>query len=327
MNHRLDRRRACARLAALAAVPAGSFARAQTWPAKPVRVVVAFTPGSATDTLARTLGERLAAAFGQPVVVENRPGGGGTLAAAMVARTEPDGHTLLVTSSSHTVTPATHGNLPYNVQADFAGITPLANLPNLLVVSPARGWRTPADLVGAARAKPGGLTYASGGQGSAAHVSAERFRLAAGFEAVHVPYKGGPEALADVMAGRVDFYFCPIAPAMAMLRDGRLAALAVSGSRRAQAMPELPTTVEAGYANSDYNFWVGMFAPARTPREVVARINQESLKALQLPEVRERWSRLGAEPMALSPEAFDQHVREELATMAALVKTAGIRAE
>ena len=298
---------------------------AQAWPSKPLRVVVAFTPGSATDIIARTLGERLSAQLGQPVVVENRPGASGTIGAAAVARSDPDGHTILVNSSSHTVAPATMKELPYDTLRDLSGVTPLGNLPNVLVVSPAKGYRSAADLVAAAKARPGKLNYASGGVGSAAQLNAERFRLSAGFEAVHVPFKGAPEALAQVLAGEVDFYFCPIVPALPMLKDGRLAAVAVGSNRRAAALPEVPTTLEAGYANSDYNFWVGMFVPAKTPREIVARLHQETLKAMQAPDVAQRLARLGAEPMPMTPEQFDAYLREEVAANALLVRAAGIK--
>jgi len=216
--------------------------------------------------------------------------------------------------------------LPYDTLRDLSGVAPLGNLPNVLVVSPAKGYRSAADLVAAAKARPGKLNYASGGVGSAAQLNAERFRLSAGFEAVHVPFKGAPEALAQVLAGEVDFYFCPIVPALPMLKDGRLAAVAVGSNRRAAALPEVPTTLEAGYANSDYNFWVGMFVPAKTPREIVARLHQETLKAMQAPDVAQRLARLGAEPMPMTPEQFDAYLRDEVAANAALVRAAGIKA-
>lgn len=316
------------RRAVLAALLVGahSVAAAQAWPSKPVRLIVAFTPGSATDIIARTLGERLATQIGQPVIVENRPGASGTIGAAVVARSDPDGHTLLVNSSSHTVAPSTMANLPYDTLRDLAGITPLGNLPNVLVVSPAKGYRTAADLVAAAKARPGSMNYASGGVGSAAQLNAERFRLSAGFEAVHVPFKGAPEALAQVLGGQIDFYFCPIVPALPMLKDGRLAAVAVGSNKRASALPDVPTTLEAGFPNSDYNFWVGLFAPGRTPRDIVSRLHHEVVAALQSPEVAQRLARLGAEPMTMSPEQFDAYLRDEIAANAALVRAAGIKA-
>jgi tripartite-type tricarboxylate transporter receptor subunit TctC len=299
---------------------------AASWPARPVRLIVPSTPGSAADTLARALAERLAAQLGQPFVVENRPGAGGTTGTNLVARAEPDGYTLLVNSSSHTLAPSTYPNLPYDTTGDLAAVTPLANLPNVLVVPAASPIRTAADLVRTARAKPGTLNYATGGNGSPAHLNAERFRLSAGFAAVHVPFKGAPEALAEILAGRVDFYFSPLLPALPLLREGKLRAIAVGSSRRALALPEVPTTLEAGYANSDYNAWVGMFVPARTPAPIVARLHRETVKALDTPEARERWSRLGAEPMPMGTEQFDVYVGEEIEANAVLVKAAGIKA-
>jgi tripartite-type tricarboxylate transporter receptor subunit TctC len=298
---------------------------APAWPAKPLRATVAFTAGSATDIIARTLGERLWAQLGQPVVIENRPGASGTIGAAIVARAEPDGYTMLVNSSSHTVAPSTYASLPYDTVRDLAGITPLANLPSVLVIAPSRGIRSVRDLVTAARARPGAMSFASGGAGSAAQLNAERFRMSAGFDAVHVPYKGAPEALADIIGGRVDFYFCPIVPALPLVKDGKLLAIAVGSAKRATALPDVPTTIEAGFPNSEYNFWVGLFAPGKTPRPLVKRLYQETQKALSSPEMSQRMRTLGAEPMPMTPEQFDAYVRDEIALNAKLVKAAGIR--
>jgi tripartite-type tricarboxylate transporter receptor subunit TctC len=308
---------------ALAGITAG--AAAQTWPTKPLRATVAFTAGSATDIIARTLGERLNAQLGQPVVVENRPGASGTIGAAIVARAEPDGYTMLINSSSHTVAPSTFLKLPYDTARDLAGITPLANLPSVLVIAPSAGVRTVRDLVAAAKAKPGAMSFASGGVGSAAQLNAERFRMSAGFEALHVPFKGAPEALNEVMTGRVGFYFCPIVPALPLVRDGKLLAVAVGSAKRASALPEVPTTLEAGYADSDYNFWVGLFVPGKTPRAMVKRIYAETQRAMQSPEMSQRMKTLGAEPMPMTPEQFDAYVRGEIALNAKLVKAAGIK--
>jgi len=298
---------------------------APAWPAKPLRATVAFTAGSATDIIARTLGERLWAQLGQPVVIENRPGASGTIGAAIVARAEPDGYTMLVNSSSHTVAPSTYASLPYDTVRDLAGITPLANLPSVLVIAPSRGIRSVRDLVTAARARPGAMSFASGGAGSAAQLNAERFRMSAGFDAMHVPYKGAPEALADIIGGRVDFYFCPIVPALPLVKDGKLLAIAVGSAKRATALPDVPTTIEAGFPNSEYNFWVGLFAPGKTPRPLVKRLYQETQKALSSPEMSQRMRTLGAEPMPMTPEQFDAYVRDEIALNAKLVKAAGIR--
>jgi tripartite-type tricarboxylate transporter receptor subunit TctC len=299
----------------------------QAWPAKAVRVIVPFTPGSGTDIAGRAVTERLAAQLGQPFVVENRPGAGGVIGQGLVAKSEPDGYTLLVHSSSQTVTPSTYPNLPFDTLKDFSGITMLANIPNVLVMAPAKGIRSVQELVALGRSKPGSLNYASAGAGSATQLNAERFRLGAGIEATHVPYKGTPEALSDIMAGRVDYYFCPVVNALPLVKEGRLLALAVGSSKRSSALPAVPTTEEAGVPNSAYNFWVGMFVPSRTPREIVARIHAETVKALNSTEVRERYARLGAETEIFTPEQFDAYLREEVASNAQLVKAANIKVQ
>ncbi len=304
-----------------------SAASAQNWPTKAVRVIVPFTAGSGTDIAARTVTERLAVQLGQPFVVENRAGAGGTIGQALVAKADPDGYTILIHSSSQTVTPSTYPSLPFDTLKDFAGITMLANIPNVLVMSPAKGIKSVADLVALAKAKPGTLNYASAGAGSATQLNAERFRLGAGLDAVHVPYKGTPEALTDLVAGRVDYYFCPVVNALPLVKEGKLLALAVGSSRRSSALPELPTTEEAGVRNSAYNFWVGMFVPAKTPRDIVAKLHAETVRALQSPELKERYARLGAETQIFTPEQFDAYLRDEVASNAALVKAAHIKVQ
>jgi len=309
----------------LCAVQAAAWA--QSWPAKPVRIVVPFTPGSGTDIIARTVTEKLSPQLGQPVIIENRPGAGGTIGAAVVAKSDPDGYTLFVHSSSYTVTPSTYKDLPYDTLRDLTGVIPLALLPNVLVIAPSKGIRSVKELVAAAKAKPGSLNSASVGIGSATHLNAERFRLGAGIETVNIPFKGSPEALTEIITGRVDYYFCPVNAILPLLKDGKLVALAVGSTKRSLALPDLPTTLEAGVPNSDYNFWVGMFAPAKTPREVIDRLYQETAKALHSPDVREKLSKLGAEPMDYTPEQFNAYIRDEIAANAALVKAAGIKIE
>jgi tripartite-type tricarboxylate transporter receptor subunit TctC len=299
-------------------------ALAQSWPTRRVQVIVPFTAGSATDIMARTVTQRLAEQLGQPFVVENRPGAGGTIGVAAVAKADPDGHTILVHSSSYTITPTTYPNTPYDTVRDLIGITPLALLPQVLVVSPNRGIQTVQELVRAARAKPGAMNYASAGVGTATQLSAERFRLAAGIEAVHVPFRGTPEALTEIIAGRVDYYFCPVDAVLPMISEKRLLALAMGSSKRSAALPDVATTLEAGIPNSDYNFWVGMFVPSKTPRDIVNRLHQEIAKALENKEVRDSMAKLGAEPMLMRPDEFDSYIRNEITTNAALVKAAGI---
>ncbi|MCC7487711.1 MAG: tripartite tricarboxylate transporter substrate binding protein [Burkholderiales bacterium] len=302
--------------------PAREDARA--WPERPPRVVVPFTPGSATDAVARFVAERLGAQLGQTFVVENRPGAGGTIGMAVVARASADGYTILVHSSSYTVTPTTYPKAPYDTLRDFTGVTPLANLPNVLVIAPGKGIRSVKDLVTAARAKPGSLTYASAGLGSATQLNAERFRLGAGVEGVHVPFRGTPEALTEVITGRVDIYFCPVLSVLSLLKEGKLVALAVGSTRRSTALPALPTTVEAGIPDSDYNFWVGMAVPSKTARAILLKLHEHTAKALKAPDVRERMAKLGAEDMLMTPEEFDRYIRREIAANAKLVKAAGI---
>ena len=311
--------------AALALIVAAGSGWAQAWPAKPVRVVVPFTPGSATDLVGRAVAERLAAQTGQPFIVENRTGAGGTIGTAAVASAAADGATLLVNSSGHTVNPHLYASLPYDTLRDLAGVSMLAALPNVLIASPSRGWRSVADLLAYARANPGKVNYASAGVGSATHMNAEKFRLGAGLDAVHVPFKGTPEAITETITGRLDFFFAPLASVLGPLKDGRAIALAVGTPRRAALLADVPTTLEAGVANSDYTLWVGLFAPAKTPPEVLARVSAETLRAVQAPEARERFAKLGAEPMPMQPAEFDAVVRAELAANGPLVKAAGLR--
>jgi tripartite-type tricarboxylate transporter receptor subunit TctC len=300
---------------------------AQAWPSKPVRAIVPFTPGSATDIMARTVAEKLTAQLGQTVLVENRAGAGGTIGAGQVAKADADGYTVLIHSSSYTVTPSTYPNTPYDTLRDLTGITPLGLLPNVLVIAPSKGIKSVKELVATAKAKPGALNAASIGIGSATHLNAERFRLGAGIDVVNVPFKGTPEALTEVMTGRVDYYFCPVNAALPMLKEGKLLGLAVGSAKRSIALPDTPTTLELGIPNSDYNFWVGMFVPAKTPRDVIQRLYQETSKALHAPDVREKLTRLGAEPMDYAPDAFNVYLRDEIAANAALVKAAGIKAQ
>src|SRR5262245_28728276 len=248
-------------LAAFAACMVSSGALAQSWPTKRVQVIVPFTAGSATDIMARTVTQRLSEQLGQPFVVENRPGAGGTIGVGAVAKADPDGHTILVHSSSYTITPSTYPNTPYDTVRDLVGITPLALLPQVLVISPAKGMQTVQDLVRSAKAKPGSMNYASAGVGTATQLNAERFRLGAGIEGVHVPFRGTPEALTEIIAGRVDYYFCPVNAVLPMIAEKQLLALAMGSSKRSVALPDLVTTLEAGVQTSDSNLCVGLSGP------------------------------------------------------------------
>jgi len=323
-NWRVARRYALAMVAAsvLAAAVAGP-ALAQAWPTKTVKIIVPFSPGSATDLLPRAIFEHVSAKVGQTFIVENRPGGGGGIGVNAVAKAEPDGHTILVHSNALVTAPAVQ-SMPYDPVQDFAGITPLGNVPLVLVISPDKNIKTLKEFVAAAKAKPGSMNYAAAGIGTPPHLTMERFRLAAGFEGQLVPYRGAPEALTEVMTGRVDVYFCPITPAMPFIKEGKLLALAVSSTNRASALPDVPTTVEAGFPDSDFDFWIGMAVPKKTPRDIVARMHQETVKGLEDAGVKDRLSKLGVEPMIMTPEAFDQRIAKEAPIAVALAKAAGI---
>ncbi len=301
-------------------------ASAQDWPTKqPVKVIVTLSAGSATDVLARLAFEQVGRQVGQTFVIENRPGAAQSLGTSIAARAEPDGYTLLVNSSTHTLFASMFTNLSFDVTRDFAGLAPLASIPTVMVTPPSRGWKTLKDFVATAKAKPGSINFSSGGIGNSTHLAAERVRVAAGFEGVHVPFAGAPEAINEVLSGRVDFYFSPVPPALSLIRDGKLMPLAVTSARRSSVLPDVPTTVEAGFPDSGYEFWVGAFAPAKTPRAIVERLAAELRTALATPSVRERFAALGADPMPMSATEFDDYVRKEVELNAAIIKAAGIK--
>jgi tripartite-type tricarboxylate transporter receptor subunit TctC len=300
---------------------------AEPWPQKPVRAVVPVGAGSTTDIVPRVIFEQLARDLGQPIVVENRAGAGGTIGAALVAKSEPDGHTLLVNSNAHTIAPAIYRQLPYNPALDFSGVAALGASPSVLVVSPASGYKSVTDLVAAAKAKPGMLNFSSVGVGTATHLSGERFRLSAGIGVVHVPFKGGAEAMAEVVARRIDFFFGPVGLVLPAIRDGRLVPLAVNVTERARALPDVPTLRQAGFVDAELPIWFGLFAPAKTPSHIVTRLHEMTEKALRSPQVSDKLYGLGVDPMPMTPAAFDAFVREEVALNARLVKAAGITQE
>jgi tripartite-type tricarboxylate transporter receptor subunit TctC len=304
-----------------------SVAIAQSFPSKPIRIIVPFTPGSATDTMARPVADKLSSALGQPVLVENRPGAGGTIGVAALAKAPPDGYTLAVVSTGHVVNPVLYANLPYDTLKDFSGVAPLAGQPSVLVVSPGLGVRSVKDLVAVAKEKPGQLNYATAGVGSAAHISAEKFRMAAGIDALHVPLKGSPESVTETMGGRTHYTWTPLTTAIGQIRGGQLLALAVSTGKRSAALPDVPTIAEAGYPRGEFNFWVGMLAPAGTPREVLNRLNAEIQKALAAPDMQERLANLGAEPLLMSPEQFDYFLKEEYAVLGEVMRASGVKAQ
>jgi tripartite-type tricarboxylate transporter receptor subunit TctC len=302
-------------------------ARAQAWPAKPLRAIVPVGAGSTTDIIPRVVFEQLSAQLGQPIVVENRTGAGGTIGTAFVAKAEADGYTILAHGSAHTIAPALYANLSYHPARDFAAVVPLGISPSVLVVAPTKGYKTVGDLVDAAKARPGALNYSSVGVGSATHLSAERFRSSAGIQAVHIPFKGGAEAMLEVMAGRIDFFFGPVGLVLQHIREGKLKALVVNGARRSAALPDVPTTQEAGFSDAEYPIWFGLFLPVKTPRDIVDKLNTETLKALQTPKLQEKLAALGVDPMVMTPGEFDAYVQKEISLNAALVKAIGLKPE
>lgn len=315
------------RLAASALLLAlASFdAHAQAWPARPLRAIVPFPPGTITDVVPRLVFEQVSVQLGRGIVVENRPGAGGTTSAGLVAKADPDGYTLLVNSSAHTIAPALYPNLDYDPADDFSAVAALGIVPSVLVVSRSSGFGTVADFVAAAKAKPGVLNFGSAGVGSATHLSAIRFLSSSGVQAVHVPFKGGPEAIKEIIAGRLDFFFAPVGNALPHVQEGALAALVVNGAKRSAALPHVPTTAEAGFVDAEYPFWIGVFLPAKTPRAIVDRLHDEVAKALAKPDLRSRLTALGVEAMTMSPAGMDAFVRKQITADAALARAAAVK--
>ena len=320
----LTRRRLLAAAGAMLAAPViARLARAQAWPTRPIRAMVPFAAGSTIDIIARIVFEPLAQRLGQPIIVENRGGAGGTIGTAATVHAEPDGHTWLINASAHSAAPAAYPKIPYDPARDFSAVISFGSVPNVVIVSPAKGFKTLADLVAAGKARE--LTFSSAGVGSATHWAAERLRLAAGFKPVHVPYRVGPDAVLHTVTGTVDF-MCPgLSGARAFIDDGKALALAVCPPKRSVALPNVPTTIEAGSPDSDYTFWNGMFVPKKTPREIIARLYRETQAALETPIVKERFAPQGIEPMTMTPEEFDALVVKEVAGNLALVKAAGLK--
>ena len=311
-------------LTALSFIAGNLSAQAQTWPTKPLKAVIPIAAGSITDIVPRIVFEQLSLQLGQPIVVENRPGAALTIGTAAVAKADPDGYTLLVNSSGHTIAPALYANLSYDPVRDFAAVIPLGVVPSVLVVPPARGFKSLAEFVAAARARPEAMNFASAGVGTGTHLGSIRLQMSAGIRAVHVPFKSGPEALTEVIAGRLDFFLAPVGVALPHIKDGKLTALVVNTSNRASALPDVPTVAEAGLTNAEYPFWLGVFLPAKTPRDIAEKLNREILKALQEPKVRDKLTALGVQPMTMSAAEFDTYVAKEIVENAALVKAAGL---
>ena len=300
-----------------------AFAQA-AWPAaRPIRAIVPFSAGSTIDILGRIVLDPLSKQFGQTIVVENRGGAGGSLGSAAVAKADPDGYTILINAAAHSGAPAAYPNLPYDAASDFSAVASFGNVPNVLLVAPSKDIKTVQELV--AKAKSGSLSFASAGVGSATHWAAERFNVSAGLKVTHVPFRGGPEALTEVMTGRVDYIFIGISSGLPFIQNKQLVPLAVSSAERSPTLPDVPTTLEAGYKDSDFNYWNGMLVPAKTPRPIVDRLYTETAKVLALPDVQQKLKVQGVEPAPLTPSEMDAMIRREIALNIKIAKEAGLK--
>ena len=314
-------------LAVLALVFASLAAQSQPYPNKPIRVIIGFSAGSEIDTIGRLVSQKLAEGLGQPMPVENRTGAGGTVAAALVAAAPADGYTLLINSVSHAGVQALYGKLPYDTLRDFAGISQLTSAPNVLVVAPTQGIKTPKELIALAKQKPGEVNFGSAGVGSGTHMTLEQFRLGADIKVTHVPYKGVPEVLADTATGRVHTSFAPIGNTLTLIKDGRLVPLAVSTATRSPSLPDVPTLAETAIPGLDWDQWYGVFAPVKTPRPIVMQLSREVARVLALPEIKERIAVRGSVPKPSTPEEFDAFVRVEVEKVSKVIRDGNIRIE
>jgi tripartite-type tricarboxylate transporter receptor subunit TctC len=321
MSFRTDVAAACV----LLVVAAPSAAIAQSFPNKPIRMLVPFSAGSQTDILARWVGEKMTEHWSQQVVVDNRPSAGGTIASQYVLAANPDGHTLMMVSTGHAGNATLYSKLPYDTVKDFAGVTRVASVPNLLVVAPTLGVKSVKDLIALAKSKPGQFNFSSAGVGSGTQINGEMFKLAAGIEATHVPYKGAPEALNETIAGRVEFCFTPILVAAGQVKAGKVVALAVSTAKRSPMFPNVPTVAEAGLPGFEYDQWYGLLVSAKTPRPLVNTLNQEVVRILNLPDIKERMLTQGATPAPTTPQEFDAFIRSEVQRFAKVLIAAGAR--
>ena len=318
---------ACLRKAALllAGLALAASAFAQGFPGKPVRLVIAFTPGSSTDIVGRVVAAKLAEMWGQPVVPENRVGAGGSIGSKLVADAAPDGYTLLANSSAHVANPGIYAKLPYDTLKDFVNLALLGGGPNVLITGNETGWKSLKDFVAAAKANPGKLNFSSAGVGSGTHFNLEKLKLAAGIDVVHVPYKGTPEAIGDTIGGRVCCYWAPLNAALPHVTGGKAVALAVSSAKRSSLLPGVPTVAEQGYPGFDYTLWVGLWGPAALPADIAAKINKDVNAALASPDTRDRLTRLGTEPGNLTLPEFSAFVRKEVEDTAKILQAAGIK--
>jgi tripartite-type tricarboxylate transporter receptor subunit TctC len=299
-------------------------AHAENWPARLIKATIPFGAGSATDVVPRVLFDRLAAELGQSIIVENRPGAGGTLGTALVAKAEPDGYSILADSSALTIAPAIFPHLTFDTTRDLASVLMIGASANVMIVPASRPWKTVQDFIADAKAKPGSISFGSVGVGSATHISAEKFRLAAGIEATHVPYRGGSEVIADIIGGRVDFYFCPLATALPLIQAGQVRALVVSTAKRVAELPDVPAPSEAGLKNADSAIWFGVLMPSKTPRDIIDKFHAAGVKVLAEPAMQDSLKQLGVDPLPMSPKEMDEFVARETAANREVIKAAGI---
>lgn len=309
----------------LACLPA--LVQAQAWPSKPIRIIVSYPAGGGVDITARLLAPKLSEALGQSILIENRAGSGGVIGGEVAAKAAPDGYTFLLDASSHSVNPSLQPKMPFDTLKDLAPVSLILRVPNVLVVNPAVKFDTVKALIADIKSKPGQYSYASSGNGSAQHLAAELFKAQAGLFMVHIPYRGGAPAIIDVMSGQVPMFFGNLASASSHIKSGKVKALAVTGRTRSPAMPNLPTVAEAGLPGYEVYEWNAMFAPAGVAPDIIDRMQREVVKALALPDVRERMAGLGAEIVGGTPAELDRFRRSELEKWAAIIKRAGLKAD
>ena len=298
---------------------------ADTYPTKPVRAIITFPPGSATDIIGRVVGQKLTEYWGQTVVADNRGGAGGVIGSQVVAQSAPDGYTLLINSNAHVVNPSIYAKLPYDTMKDFTNIAPLVSAPNVLITAPSNKVKTVGELVADAKARPGKINFASAGVGSGTHLSLEKFKMMAGVNVTHIPFKGTGEAIIDVLAGRVEYYFVPISAGIGYIKDGKVRALAVSTIKRSPQLSNVPTVAEGGVKGYDSGLWFALWGPAKMPAALVEKIWKDTDRALSSPDVVERMNNLAALPLHMKPAEFSQFVASEIADTAKVVKAAGIK--
>jgi tripartite-type tricarboxylate transporter receptor subunit TctC len=324
MQSNVSRRQALACTAALAMAGGIGLAHADTWPSKPVTLVVPFPAGGTTDVLARALADRLSPALGQTVVVESKPGAGATLGADVVAKAKPDGYTLLVGAVHHTIASSVYKKLPYDFQKDFQPLTVIALVPNVLVVNASLPAKNVAELVALGKTAKPELSYGSNGNGTAQHLIGTQFENLTGVKLLHVPYKGSGPLTTDLLGGQVTMSFDTITPVLPHIKAGKLRALAVTTGKRSSALPDVPTLAESGLKGFDTGTWFGVLAPAATPKEVTARLSTEMIKIIQSPEFRKRMEEIGAEPIGNTPEQMAQQIKDDTERFGKLVRQANV---